>query len=53
MAKAGVRHFGRDGRNEFFGFLGDFFELNLRQMAKVGVRHLGKDRKSVFLWIFF
>lgn len=51
MAKVGVRHLGRDRKNDILGFFVGFFELilNLRNVAKMGVRHfhldLGRDRK--------
>ena len=52
MAKVGVRHLGRDRKNDILGFFVGFFELilNLRNVAiKMGVRYfhldLGRDRK--------
>ena len=38
MAKVGVRHLGRDRKNDILGFFVGFFELilNLRNVAKWG-----------------
>ena len=49
MAKVGVRHLGRDRKNDLLCFFVGFFELilNTRNVAKMGERHLdlGRDRK--------